>query len=46
MSAFVSFWVGCVTGAVVGMMCLALMVVAKDAEEREQRMRKEPKNYE
>ena len=39
MSAFVSFWVGCLVGSIVGVMAVSLVVVARDAEEREQRMR-------
>lgn len=39
MSAFASFWVGCLVGAVTGVMAMALAVVARDAEEREERFR-------
>lgn len=38
MSTFTAFFVGCLVGAIVGIMSLALVVVARDAEEREQRM--------
>lgn len=41
MSAFVSFWVGCLVGAVTGVMAMALVIVARDAEERAQRMNEE-----
>ena len=41
MSAFVSFWVGCLVGAVTGVMAMALVIVARDAEEREQKIREE-----
>lgn len=45
MSAFVAFWIGCLVGAVVGVMSLALVVVARDAEEREQRMNRKANDY-
>lgn len=38
MSTFTAFFVGCLVGAIVGIMSLALVVVARDAEDREQRM--------
>lgn len=45
MNAFVFFWVGCLVGAIVGIMSLALVVVARDAEEREQRMNRKVNDY-
>lgn len=45
MNAFVSFWVGCLVGAIVGIMSLALVVVARDAEEREQRTNRKVNDY-
>ncbi len=39
MGAFAAFWVGCAVGAVVGIMSLALVTVARDAEERAEKLR-------
>lgn len=46
MSTFVAFCVGCLTGCVIGVFSLAALVAARDAEDREQRMRKEVHDYE
>lgn len=45
MSTFTAFFVGCLVGAIVGIMSLALVVVARDAEEREQRMNRKVNDY-
>ena len=39
MGAFAAFWVGCAVGAVVGIMSLALVTVARDAEQRAEKLR-------
>lgn len=46
MSTFTAFWVGCLVGAVVGVMALSFVVVARDAEERQQRINERGKEYE
>ena len=46
MSAFVSFWVGCLVGAVTGVMAMALVIVARDAEERAEKINNERLNGE
>lgn len=45
MSTFTAFFVGCFVGAIVGIMSLALVVVARDAEEREKRMNRKVNDY-